>query len=662
MTVIVVIDDRVTNRRILSRLAESLEEGALVKSFGNPEKALDWAKTNTPDLVVTDFKMPEMDGAEFTRAFRAEPPCYDVPVMVVTVFEDRDFRYKALEAGATDFLLSPIDHREFRVRGRNLLTLRKQQQLIKRRAGELEHRLQTSGVRHEEELRRSREQLLSVLDAVPAMIAATDVDSQYIFVNRAKAAFLGINPDDAVGQTAVDLFGEAIGRTRMELDRWILETGESPPPFEEAVIDRSGGKRVLLTTKRPFNDEQGNRTNVVTVWLDITDRKQAEIALAEQRQFLRAVIDNNPNWIFTSNQDGCITLANQAFAEACGHEVDEVEGQLYSTVGTDRKQMKQISADDQDLFAGTDQSSTSERAFTAASGQEHWMQFARVRFPTNHGETKILTVGTDFTERKEAENALRLAKEQAEAASRSKTEFLANMSHELRTPLNAIIGFSEMIHEGLLGPVGNAKYLEYASNIKDSGNHLLGIINDILEVSKIEAGKLELREQDVVVATAVQDVLRLLNSRIEERQLRTRKKIPEGFPLLRCDERKFKQILLNIISNSVKFTPEGGRIDVACTLDESNGIIVQVSDTGIGMAEEDVPRALERFGQVEHVLTRQHSGTGLGLPLSAGLIDLHGGRLDIESKVDKGTSVSLVFPPDRTIESVGAKRARQSAK
>jgi len=660
MTVIVVIDDQVTNRRILSRLAASLDADSLVKSFGNPLKALEWIKANTPDLVVTDFKMPEMDGAAFTRAFRGEPLCFDVPVMVVTVFEDRDFRYQALEAGATDFLLSPIDHREFRVRARNLLTLRNQQKLIKHRASELEQRLRSSGARHEQEMRRSREQLLSVLDAVPAMIGATDADSRYIFINQSMAAFLGISPDEAVGKSQIDLFGEEVGSARRKASQKIVATGEAPPPVEVSVTDRSGGQRTLLSTKRPFYDESGKSRNVVSVDLDITDRKLAENELAEQRHFLRAVIDNIPSWIFTTNSGGCVTLANNAFAVACGTTVDEIEGQLYSTIETCRDEIEQIKADDDALMTGDSEMTFAERRFITADDEARWIQFTKVRFPGTNGDKKILTIGSDFTERKAAENALRSAKEQAEAASRSKTEFLANMSHELRTPLNAIIGFAEMIEKGLLGPIENPKYPEYARNINDSGQHLLSIINDILEVSKIEAGQIEITDQIVEVAQVIEDVIRIVRPRADEQNLDLEIEVGADLPALRADERKVKQVLLNLLSNAIKFTPSGGKVRIDASILSDRSLKVRVADTGMGIAEEDVPRALERFGQVEHVMTRLHSGTGLGLPLSAGLIELHGGTLALESKEGEGTVVTVTFPPERTTETNAVGRTRKA--
>jgi PAS domain S-box-containing protein len=661
MTVMVVVDDRLTNRKILAKLAASLEENALVKSFADPAEALAWVKDNTPDLVITDFKMPGMDGAGFTRNFRRQPLCYDVPVMVVTVFEDRDFRYRALEAGATDFLLSPIDHREFRVRARNLLTLRKQQQLIKKRASELEQRLRTDDRLYKQKMRQTREQLLSVVDAVPAMICATDEHSRCIFINRYMAAFLGINPDDAVGKTIIDLVGEVHGHANLELDRSIMRTGEAPPPFEEEYLDRSGERRIFLTTKRPMRDETGRMTNVVTVALDITDRKRAEIELAEQKNFLRTTIDNDPSFIFTTDKDGRFTMANKAFAQACGLSVEGIVGTLLADIKGDPDEVARLSEDDRTFLKDLRSIAVSERPFTTADGLQLWLQFTKVRFTLANGEDRVLTVGADITERREVEETLRRMKEGAEAANRSKTEFLANMSHELRTPLNAIIGFSKIIEEGMFGPVGNAKYLEYATDIGTSADHLLSIINDILEVSKIEAGEVDLQEQLLDVGVVFRDVERIVHSRADEAGIRFEVGKPDSLPALYADERKIKQILLNLVSNGIKFTPAGGFVRVEARLGEGGGIEIEVRDNGIGIAEEDIPRALERFGQVADVMTRKHSGTGLGLPLAIGMVELHGGRLEITSEVGKGTTVTVKFPPDRTVAAKGADFGKQNA-
>ncbi len=521
MSIIAVIDDRGTNRKVLARLASSLEENAIVKAFADPRDALAWSKTNIPDLVVTDFKMPEMDGADFIRKFREIPNCAEIPVMVVTAYEDRSFRYAALDAGATDFLLTPVDHHEFRARSRNLLTLRQHQKLVNERAITLERRIERETDQHERALRESHKRLLRVIDAVPAMISATTSTGRYAFINSYQANLFGVGPDEASGKTAVELLDNDYSRNALTLDLEIFEAGDAPPSFEEMFITSKGVQRIFLTTKSPVRNDLGRITHVVTVSLDITDRKEAEAALIE-------------------------------------------------------------------------------------------------------------------------------AKEAAELANRTKSEFLANMSHELRTPLNAIVGFAQVIKAEVFGPVGTEKYLEYCRDIETSGALLCQIIEDILDVSKIEAGTIPLNEDSVNVASLIDDVRRLAAERAKMADIQVHTKVADPDACVWADPSKLKQILLNLLTNAIKFTGAGGRVTISAKATAS-GFALIVDDTGIGMNDEEIKIAVTRFGRVEGPIAASQPGTGLGLTLAIDLTALHGGTVTIDSKKGAGTKVTVSLPAERVV-------------
>jgi PAS domain S-box-containing protein len=261
------------------------------------------------------------------------------------------------------------------------------------------------------------------------------------------------------------------------------------------------------------------------------------------------------------------------------------------------------------------------------------------------GEQEYLfIVARDATVRHHVEQQLRTARDLAESANRAKSQFLANMSHELRTPLNAIIGFSEVISAGLFGPL-DARYRDYAEDIRGSGHHLLRIINDLLDLSKVEAGRLELRDNPVPIASIFETCRRMVSERaaIEGVTL----DFEETDIVVSADELRLEQVLLNLVSNAVKFTQAGGHVTVSSEFSPLGDVVISVTDTGIGMAAEDIPRALQPFGQIDNSLARSHGGTGLGLPLAKRLAELHGGTLTIESQLGEGTTATVTLPAER---------------
>jgi signal transduction histidine kinase len=246
---------------------------------------------------------------------------------------------------------------------------------------------------------------------------------------------------------------------------------------------------------------------------------------------------------------------------------------------------------------------------------------------------------------------LTAALDAASEASRAKSAFLASMSHELRTPLNAVIGFSDVMHAELFGAL-NPRYKAYAADIRQSGTHLLALINDVLDLSRLEARQAVLQEENFDVAELTGEVLRMMHPQAVKAGLALLADVAPGLPLVRGDRRRIKQILINLTANAIKFTPDGGQVRLAAHR-TAGALALSVSDTGIGIAQEDIPRAMERFGQVGSSLARKHEGTGLGLPLSRQLAELHGGQLILDSAPGVGTTVTVTLPRERLVSRGG---------
>ncbi len=267
-------------------------------------------------------------------------------------------------------------------------------------------------------------------------------------------------------------------------------------------------------------------------------------------------------------------------------------------------------------------------------------------YHTKNNET--VCIRTDITQLKTREAELIIAKEKAELSDRTKSEFLAHMSHELRTPLNSIIGYSQMITEQIYGAISQSKYTEYAMDIHNSGRHLLNLINDILDLSKIEAGEHILSESDLDIGELLSDCVRMVRGKKEAATISINFH-PGDIPLnIYADERLIKQIILNLLSNAVKYNVKNGIVDLSAILDLDRSLLIKIADTGIGIAEHDIAKVLEPFGQARLDAHKAHEGTGLGLSLSKQLTELHGGLLSLESVPGKGTTASIKFPPERT--------------
>jgi signal transduction histidine kinase len=394
---------------------------------------------------------------------------------------------------------------------------------------------------------------------------------------------------------------------------------------------------------------------------ELRHRDRAESELAQKNAALAAILSEMPDGMQVFDRDGQLIAWNeQVFRLA---DLDAAQRDAILTAPDRARAFRSTLARRGDYGPGDPDELVAGREATARAGRPvqmrrqsasgRWIEIRGV--PTTNGGWlgSYRDVSEEVARERELAGAyerLRAAKEEAETASRTKSEFLANMSHELRTPLNAVIGFSDMIRNGMVGSEEKAR--SYAGDIYSSGQYLLNLINDILEVSRIEAGKLVLHEEAVDLGATVDAALRMVESEAARAGVGIHKTAgqPQGqaLPKLMADQRRVSQVLLNLLSNAVKFTPEGGTVQV--TIWRRGGAMgVVIADTGIGIAADDIPRVLEPFGQVDSQLSRKYTGTGLGLPLSVRLMQLHGGRLEIDSTLGAGTAVTITFPADRVL-------------
>ncbi len=375
---------------------------------------------------------------------------------------------------------------------------------------------------------------------------------------------------------------------------------------------------------------------------DITGRKRIETAQRRSEKLLSTVFQASSDPIsLTTRDEGRYVDVNDSFLRALGWRRSDVIGRTAADINFWKDPSfrgRMLEALKRDGFV---RGIPSQVRTPDGEVRDYLYSVEAIQF---EDEDLLLGIGRDVTELKRQADELRRHMESAEAASRAKSEFLANMSHELRTPLNAILGFSEVIGGEMFGPVGHPRYSDYAKDIFASGRLLLGIIDDLLDLSRLEHGKLDIRAESVTVAEIVEACTRLVDGKAREAQVRVVAELPLQPVELEADAMRLKQILLNLLTNAVKYTPQGGRVTIGVSQPQSGEVQFDVADTGIGMTPHEIEIALQPFGQVENAMTRHRQGTGLGLPLAKVLAELHGGRLTIHSTPRVGTRVAVTLP------------------
>jgi len=389
--------------------------------------------------------------------------------------------------------------------------------------------------------------------------------------------------------------------------------------------------------------------------------RESALRLRENKERFRDYAEVASDWFWSTDQDHRFKYISKQLLTATGVRPELLHGRTRSETAQFDEQDPAWRAHQLDLAHNRAFKDFRHRYCDEAGRTQWWSVSGKPVFDDTGRFLGYRGTGRNVTAETETQLSLQISKEQAELASRAKSEFLANVSHELRTPLNAIIGFSEIIESQSYGSLGNEKYLEYAHDIRESGQHLLDLINDILDLSKIESGAAELFEEEIEIEHLVRSLLRLMRPHADKGNVNLVVELEEGLPLLVADERKVKQILVNLLSNAIKFTPPGGRVLLKVQADLRGSLVFRVEDTGIGMAPEDLPKALSQFGQIDSDLNRRYEGTGLGLPLTNALANLHGGTMDLESELGSGTRVTIKFPAARSAVPGGAQDLRRNS-
>ena len=501
-------------------------------------------------------------------------------------------------------------------------------------------------------LRTSEERYRELIARAPDAMIVHDGE-RILFANDAAARLYGSSSPEELqelGDPLLLLHPDDRAKVKRRRRHTLIGRRQAPS-VEVRWLAKDGSMAQIEATATPV--EWNGKPCVLLEARDITERKiaeaarrEAENALRESENRYRHLIEMSPDAIFVHVND-TIRFANPSAARLMGvNSPEELVG---------RPVAEHIDPEYLPAFQGYQK--TLDREGRINITEVKWRRYdgtaifvdGSAGLFTFQGEPAVQLIARDVTARKAAETAMREAKEAAETANRSKSEFLANVSHELRTPLNAIIGFSEVMEHEMFGKLGNEHYRDYARDIRLSGTHLLEVINDILDLAKVEAGKVELQEQTIDLEKVIEATVRLVRERAGSRNIDLSVRIPERLPQLWADERKVKQILINLLSNAIKFTPEGGAVTVSAERDSSDMVRLAVSDTGIGIAKESIDVVLQPFGQVDSALSRKHTGTGLGLPLTKSLVELHGGKLDFDSELGKGTTVIVRFPHERLV-------------
>ncbi len=483
----------------------------------------------------------------------------------------------------------------------------------------------------------------AILEAIKGGVTVRAEDGRIIASNAAARALMGhgTTPD------YVDRDGGTLPQSRHPA--FVALRTDAPA---DAVIGArlpDAGVRWLQVHSVPARHPQAGRV-VVSSFTEIGDLLETQRRLDESQLRFRAIFDQTFEFIGLLETDGTLIEANRTALAFIGMALDQVAGRHFA----DTPWWSHSPADQATLRDGIAEAAAGrfvrfETTHPGVDGSISTVDFSLKPVVDESGQVLfIIPEGRDITHLKRAEQELREATRLAEAANRAKSAFLATMSHELRTPLNAVIGFSETIMEQVFGPLGNSRYAEYVGLIHSAGSHLRDVIEDILDVARIEIGELALQEDVLDLRPCLEGAVAMIRPKADECHITLACDLPADLPRLRADPLRLRQIALNLLSNAVKFTPSGGRVRLSVRADD-DGMAISVSDTGIGIRPEDMDSIWTPFFQADASLARRFGGTGLGLPIVRHYVQAHGGTIVVDSTPGQGTTFTVRLPAARLV-------------
>lgn len=519
-------------------------------------------------------------------------------------------------------------------------------------------------------LQKAEKEYRTLINTVNEVIFEIDIDGNVVFLNETWERLTGFSVANTLERNFFDLIlpedqereiiafkGLMRGAGAMEHD------GHSSSYRSTTKLRTADGlyRTVELSLSILYPEFETDAILFVGTLADIEARKRAETALSEAEEKYRDIVQNAVAGFFQITPLGNILSANPAFVKILGFEAADT---MLNTVDNVNEYLFKNEADKAQFFRALGHHGvveSYETQITNHKGDQLWVQLNARAIKDGTGEIKYFEGSMeDITRRKTTEVKLKEAMVLSDMANKAKSDFLSNMSHELRTPLNSIIGFAEIIKDEVLGPIENRQYWEYSRDIHESGSRLLRIINEILDIARIDAGERQLNEAKVDVNEIIETIMQLTLTKPDAQNLTVVNLCENKLPMVVGEELAIKQVLMNLMSNATKFTHDGGRVTISHELDNDGRLHISITDTGIGLDDVELEKALSPFGQADDSLKRTGTGTGLGLTLVQTLMDLHGGEFELVSQKNIGTTATISLPAKRVVIAAEEGRAAKT--